>query len=175
MNTHAIATPSRILFATTPADGHTVPALPIARILVERGHDVRWYAGRKYADRIEAIGAEYVPMSDHDFSVVGLDDFFPERATLSGFAKLKFDMAVAFSRPARTHLADLTSVLREEPADLLVGDTGFIAGPMITELDGPPFAAFGISVIGFPSRDVPPFGSGLRPTASTSVRTATGC
>lgn len=46
-------------FATTPADGHTVPALPIVRALIERGHSVRWYAGRKYADRIQAIGVEH--------------------------------------------------------------------------------------------------------------------
>ena len=154
---------SRIIFATTPADGHTVPALPIARALIERGHSVRWYAGRKYADRIRAIGAAYLPMSDHDFSLVGLDDFFPQRPELSGLAKLKFDMAVAFSQPARTHLADLLAALEDEPADLIVGDTGLIAGPMLSELGGPPFAAFGISVVGFPSRDVPPFGLGLRP------------
>ncbi len=155
---------SRILFATTPADGHTVPALPIVRALVERGHTVRWYAGRKYADRIAAVGAEYAPMSDHDYSEVGLDAFFPRRQELSGVAKLKFDMTVAFSEPARTHLADLGALLAEEPADLVVGDTGMIAGPMLTELGGPPFAAFGISVVGFPSRDVPPFGLGLGPS-----------
>ena len=155
---------SRIIFATTPADGHTVPALPIVRALIERGHSVRWYAGRKYADRIHAVGAEYLPMSDHDYSIVGLDQFFPARVELSGLAKLKFDMAVAFTVPARTHLADLLAALEDEPADLVVGDTGLIAGPMLNELGGPPFAAFGISVVGFPSRDVPPFGLGLRPT-----------
>lgn len=164
MTTHHTA--SRIIFATTPADGHTVPALPIARALIERGHSVRWYAGSRYADRIRAIGAEYLPMSDHDFSLVGLDEYFPERATLSGVAKLKFDMTVGFSQPARTHLADLLAALAAEPADLIVGDTGFIAGPMLTELGGPPFAAFGVSVVGFPGRDVPPFGLGLRPTSS---------
>lgn len=105
-------------------------------------------------------------MSDHDYSVAGLDGFFPARAQLSGLAKLKFDMTVAFSQPARTHVADLSAALADEPADLIVGDTGLIAGPMITELGGPPFAALGISVIGFPSRDVPPFGLGLRPTSS---------
>ena len=157
---------SNILFATTPADGHTVPALPIARVLIERGHHVRWYAGRKYADRIRAIGAEFLPMSDHDFSLVGLDEFFPQRAELSGIAKLKFDMNVAFAEPTRTHLKDLQSVLEREPTDLIVGDTGMGAGPMLSELGGPPFAAFGISVVGFPSDDVPPFGLGLRPTTS---------
>jgi len=158
---------ANIIFATTPADGHTVPALPIARALIDRGHTVRWYAGRKYADRIRNAGAEYLPMSNHDYSLVGLDGYFPARAGLSGLAKLKFDMAVAFPEPARTHLADLLAALEHAPADLVVGDTGLIAGPMLTELGGPPFAAFGISVVGFPGRDVPPFGLGLKPTTST--------
>jgi MGT family glycosyltransferase len=166
MTIHTNHAAASIVFATTPADGHTVPALPIARALIERGHRIRWYAGRKYADRIRAIGAEYLPMSDHDFSLVGLDEYFPERAQLSGIAKLKFDMTDGFARPSRTHLADLRAALDREPADLIVGDTGMGAGPMLTELGGPPFVALGISVVGFPSDDVPPFGLGLRPTSS---------
>ena len=157
---------SRIVFATTPADGHTIPALPIVRSLVERGHSVRWYAGRKYADRIARVGAEYAPMSDHDYSVLGQDSFFPGRVALSGIAKLRYDLTATFSEPVRTHLADLLALLEAEPADLVVGDTGMIAGPMLRELGGPPFAAFGISVVGFPSRDVPPFGLGLGPPSS---------
>ena len=31
----------RFLFATTPLPGHVNPGLPIARALVERGHEVR--------------------------------------------------------------------------------------------------------------------------------------
>ena len=93
MNVNTNSTTSRIIFATTPADGHTVPALPIARTLIERGHTVRWYAGRKYADRIRAVGAEYLPMSDHDYSMVGLDEFFPARsqAVRSGQAEVRHD------------------------------------------------------------------------------------
>ncbi len=37
---------SAFRFATTPAAGHTLPGLPIARALIERGHAFRWYAGR---------------------------------------------------------------------------------------------------------------------------------
>lgn len=160
---------SRFLFATVPADGHTLPALPIARTLIERGHTVRWYAGAKYADRIAAIGARFAPMSDHDYSWTGLDAMFPERTELSGLAKLKFDMANGFSAPTRTHVRDIMALLEDEPADLLVGDTGLIAGSIVSELGAAPFAAFGVSVVGFPSRDLAPFGLGLGP-----ARTAVG-
>ena len=33
---------SRFLISTVPVAGHVNPGLPIARVLVERGHEVRW-------------------------------------------------------------------------------------------------------------------------------------
>jgi MGT family glycosyltransferase len=161
---------SHFLFATSPADGHTLPALPIASALIRRGHTVAWYAGAAYAERIRSIGANFRPMSAHDFSVVDIDDHFPGRRELSGPASLKFDLEFTFSEPTRTHLRDLLALLADESADLVVGDTGLIAGPMLTELGGPPFAAFGISVVGFPSRDLAPFGLGLEPSRSALGR-----
>ena len=50
-------TMSRFVFATMPLPGHTRPALPIARALVERSHSVRWLAGAAFAGQIEAVGA----------------------------------------------------------------------------------------------------------------------
>lgn len=154
---------TRFLFATIPAAGHTMPGLPIAQTLIRRGHDVRWYAGAAFADRIEAIGARFCPMSGDDLSVVGFDVAFPERRRHRGLRKLQFDMVHGFARPIRTYLPDLQALLAAEPADLMVGDTGFGAGSLMAELGGPPFVAFGISVVGFPSRDLPPFGFGLPP------------
>ncbi|MBF2066628.1 MAG: hypothetical protein IGS39_19730 [Calothrix sp. C42_A2020_038] len=34
---------ARFLIGTLPAVGHVNPALPIARKLIERGHEVWWY------------------------------------------------------------------------------------------------------------------------------------
>ncbi|MET0692290.1 MAG: glycosyltransferase [Propionibacteriaceae bacterium] len=154
---------SRFLFATMPAVGHTVPALPIAQALVERGHSVRWYAGVAFADQIAAVGATYCPMSADDYSVSSLDDYYPERREHRGLRKLQFDMVTGFAKPVPGQVADLRALLAEEPADVVVGDTGFLGGPLLQELGGPPFAAFGISVVGFPSRDLPPFGLGFAP------------
>ncbi len=154
---------TRFLFGTIPAAGHTMPALPIVLALVERGHDVRWYAGAAYADRIEAVGARFCPMSGEDSSLVGFDALYPGRQQHKGLRRLRFDMVHGFAAPIRTYLPDLQTLLEHEPADLVVGDTGFQAGALLAELGGPPFATFGISVVGFPSRDLPPFGFGLPP------------
>ena len=161
---------SRFLFATTPADGHTLPALPIARALIERGHSVRWYTGAKYAERIMALGADYAPMSDHDYSIGEFDDFFPDRAGLTGPATLKFDLAFTLAVPTRTHARDLLALLKAESADVVVGDSCLLAGPLVSELGGPPFAALGITVLAMPSRDLPPFGFGLGPARNPLSR-----
>jgi len=153
-----------------PAAGHTLPALPIAQTLVQRGHDVRWYAGAAFGDRIEEIGARFCPMSGDDLSLAGFDSFFPERRGYSGLRKLQFDMVHGFARPIRTYLPDLRALLAAEPADLLIADTGFQAAVLAAELGGPPVATFGISVVGFPSRDLPPFGFGLPPYRSVLSR-----
>ena len=102
-------------------------------------------------------------MSGEDSSVVGFDALYPDRRRYKGLRRLQFDMVHGFAAPIRTYLPDLQALIEQEPADLMVGDTGFQAGALLAELGGPPFASFGVSVVGFPSRDLPPFGFGLPP------------
>ena len=157
---------SHYLFATLPLAGHTLPALPIAAELIRRGHSIRWYTGAAFADRIVAVGATHHPMSAYDFSENDLDTFFPERLQHSGIGRLKFDLVAGFARPIATHLADLTSLLDQQPADVLVGDTGLLAGPILSDLGGPPLAVLAISVLNLPGNDHAPLGLGLPPTST---------
>jgi UDP:flavonoid glycosyltransferase YjiC (YdhE family) len=46
---------ARFLIATLPLTGHVGLGLPIARTLVSRGHDVRWYTGRRFRQDVEAL------------------------------------------------------------------------------------------------------------------------
>lgn len=155
---------SRFIFATQPITGHTVPALSIAKALIDRGHSVRWHTGAAFADRIAQTGAVYVPMSEYDYSVDGLDTMFPERLQHNGIGRLKYDLANVFPATLRGQLKDLQALLADEPADVLVGDMGLLAGPILQELGGPPFAAFGITVVTYPDPNLAPFGLGLPPT-----------
>jgi UDP:flavonoid glycosyltransferase YjiC (YdhE family) len=52
---------ARFLIATQPITGHVLPALPLARELVRRGRETRWYYGQKFGDAIVATGARFVP------------------------------------------------------------------------------------------------------------------
>ncbi|KJE25520.1 glycosyltransferase, MGT family [Frankia torreyi] len=158
---------ARFLFATTPGVGHTAPAYPVARTLVGRGHSVRWYAGSAFADAITATGATFHPLSEHhnDFSVLDLNERFPGHQKRTGLRKLQFEMVHGFALPLLGHVRDLRALLERESADVIVGDTAFIAAALIQELGGPAFAGFGITVLGFPSRELAPFGLGLAPSA----------
>lgn len=158
---------SQFLICTIPAAGHVNPGLPIARALIERGHEVRWYTGRSFRAAIERMGAQFVPMqaaidpADHS-----PDERFPERINLSGLAGFKFDLKHLFIDDAPDQVADLRRILRSFPAAVLLGDTGFLGTRLLHELGGPPWATYGITALTFGSRDTAPFGMGLPPAAS---------
>ena len=53
---------SRFLITTMPATGHVMPMLPLARELSARGHELHWYAGAEYRDRVLSVGASHHPI-----------------------------------------------------------------------------------------------------------------
>jgi UDP:flavonoid glycosyltransferase YjiC (YdhE family) len=53
---------SRFLIATMPVPGHVAPITPVARTLVERGHDIAWYGSKYHADSIVRSGASFRPI-----------------------------------------------------------------------------------------------------------------
>jgi UDP:flavonoid glycosyltransferase YjiC (YdhE family) len=155
---------SRILIATLPVVGHVAPILPLAAKLVERGHEVAWYTGKNFQSKIEATGARYLPM------VVGrdLDDLDKEatlagREKLKGIAQIKFDIKFGFIGPMPGHIEDIENILKTYPADVLVGDTAFSAGAIISKRNNLPWAIVNITVLSLPSVDAPPFGLGIMP------------
>jgi len=162
---------ARFLVATLPFTGHVTPGLPIARALVSRGHQVWWYTGKKFRSSIEATGARFVPMSaGHDYDDAELDTAFPGRSLLRGFAQLKFDLKHLFTDAAPGYIADLTTILREFPADALLNDIACVGVPLLSERNGMPYATFGVSVLTAASRDTAPFGLGLLPNSSSLGR-----
>jgi MGT family glycosyltransferase len=157
---------ARFLFATISATGHVNPGLPIARELVTRGHDVRWYTGREFQRAIEKTGARYVPMQRAlDPSHREIDEIFPERGSLKGIKLIQHDLKNFFLKPIPDQLHDLEEELAREPADVLVGDNCAGVTGVLGERTGLPWAIFGISAIFLTSRDTAPFGLGLGPVS----------
>jgi MGT family glycosyltransferase len=160
-----------ILICSTPAEGHVNPATPIARALVERGHDVRWYTGSEFRATVEATGAVFEPIVDAtDPSASSMDDRFPGRAGLEGLAGIKFDLKHLFLDEVPGQIRDLQRIMATTPIDVMLVDTGFSAALLLRELGGPPYATYGISFLPIPSRDLPPIGSGRLPSTSPLTR-----
>ncbi|HEX7153032.1 MAG TPA: nucleotide disphospho-sugar-binding domain-containing protein [Thermoanaerobaculia bacterium] len=157
-----------ILIATVPFTGHVHPGLPIARELVSRGHDVRWYTAAKYRQQIERTGARYVPLTHGlDVDDETLDSRFPERLQYKGLAQLKYDIRSIFIDMVPLALRDLEAELEREPADIILTDNAF-ATPALMKERRPElkWAVFGISVLTMSSIDTAPFGLSMMPDAS---------
>src|SRR3954468_7440816 len=162
---------ARLLIATMPITGHVQPAVPIARKLVMNGHDVRWYTGKRFQSRVEAVGARFVPMkAAYDFNDLKLNEAFPGRSRLKDFPQLKFDLQHIFGDAGTGQVSDLQEVLKEFPSDAILCDTGFAGARLLHELGGPPWAVFSISALTVSSRDTAPFGLGILPDRSAIGR-----
>jgi UDP:flavonoid glycosyltransferase YjiC (YdhE family) len=162
---------ARFLFCTGPFVGHITPGLPIARALVQRGHEVRWYTGHAFQARVEATGARFEPpVAALDFDDQNLEATFPGISALTGLAALKFGIMHLFLDTAAGQVADLWRILADFPADVLVSDTAFVGATLVEELGGPPRAVYGITPLTLASRDTAPFGMALPPPTSSLGR-----
>ena len=158
---------ARILIATTPAMGHISPLVPLAKALIGRGHDVRWYTATKYRARVEASGAQFVGYSRaRDFDDANIDEEFPGRARLRGLAQLKYDMKHVFIDAAPGQAADIREIVQSFPADVLMYDAAMVGGLLVHEQNGPASLAIGVLPMLMSSVDTAPFGLGLQPSTN---------
>jgi UDP:flavonoid glycosyltransferase YjiC (YdhE family) len=158
---------ARIILGTMPVPGHIAPFVPVARKLVERGHEVIWYGSTLFKDKIEATGVRFAPIkSTLDYGDSDYNRYWPERAQLKGLAQIKFDFKRLFVDAIEGQLADLREINRDFNADVIVGDPAFAAVKVMSDQDKIPYTVLNISVLGIPGRDVAPFGLGILPSYS---------
>ena len=158
---------ARFLIASQPISGHVLPAVPVVRTLVGRGHDVWWYVGRRFRAQAEVAGAHFAGYQHaYDYDDRNCDAAFPGCSTLTGLNKIRFDILKLFVEQAAKQHRDLTAILDQFPADVVLGDPSMLAALTVEETGGPPSAIYNVSCLGLPGRDVAPFGLGLLPSAS---------
>jgi UDP:flavonoid glycosyltransferase YjiC (YdhE family) len=162
---------ARFLLCTFPSDGHVNPALPVARTLVARGHEVMWYAGRRYQGAIEATGARFSPRvaawEPEDGRPAGhAPGATPER----GLKALKSALVRVFISDVPGQVADLRRILHTFPADVVLADPLVLGVGVLHELGGPRWATLGLLPLMLSSRDTAPFGTGLPPSWSPSAQ-----
>jgi len=172
-------TPRRFVLCATPAQGHAVPLLAIARRLVGDGHQVVFFTTEHYRDRVTATGARFVPLAPecdaHDLMVVNPDREAKARRGLRG---VKEDLRRIFLAPLPGQFSGLSEILSDFAADAIVADTMFLgAFPFALRPRSlrPAVVCIGVLPLAMTSRDTAPFGVALQPgtTALPRLRNAT--
>jgi MGT family glycosyltransferase len=158
---------ARFLIGTIPVPGHVSPAVPIVRELVNCGHEVCWYTGHAFQATVEATGARFAPIRSWlDYS--DLKDIpaslMEQREATGGVERLKFDLKNFFIEPAVGQVNDLSEILDEFPADILIADSMFLGVSWLAEQKQIPWAEFNSSALTLSSHDTAPFGLGLMPS-----------
>jgi UDP:flavonoid glycosyltransferase YjiC (YdhE family) len=158
----------KILFASFPGDGHFNPLTGLAVHLKTLGHDVRWYTGRKYEDKLKKLGIPFYPLKRAiDFSVGEPDQIFPERKNFkSQVAKLKFDIKHAFVLRGPEYYRDIEEIDKSFSFDIMIADNCFTGVPFVKQLLGKPVIAIGVVPLPETSKDLPPSGLGLTPSST---------
>lgn len=155
-----------VLICSIPAHGHVTPLLAVARAFVERGDNVRFLTGTRFAEKVAATGASHVPLPpDADYDESFLDQF-PERAKLKGIRAGAFDIEHVFARPAMPQYDTLMDIHSAAPADVVLVDPAFTGALILLghpPQSRPPVVLCGVVPILFNSVDTAPAGMGFAP------------
>lgn len=144
---------------------------PIASELVRRGHEVLWYTGAQYAEKIRATGAEYIAMQHgQDVTDESIARLVSERGQRKGVAGLQWDMVHLFIDHALGYRKDLEALLAARKVDVAISEPINFAGNLLAPSNLPKSVAIGVFPFAGSSRDTAPFGSGLLPNASALGR-----
>lgn len=155
---------ARILVATVPLTGHVQPMLLLVQTLVERGHEVTWYAASKFAPAIAKAGARHAPMrASIDWDDVDVEAALPVLRRKRGLSRVRAQLRAMFIDPMVEQLRDLEAIADAEKFDVIIADQAHLGAALLHETRGLPWAGLGISALVIPSIDTAPFGSALPP------------
>lgn len=162
---------TRFLVTAMPFTGHVRPMLAIARALVERGHDVRFYTGAAFADQVEASGASLVPWrAAPDFDENDLPATFPRLVGKKGFRQLMINVEDVFIRTTPAQVEDLHAEWERAPWDAIAGDEVSIGAAFFAESTGCPWGTVAVLPLNMPSAQGPPSGMGITPGRNPITR-----
>ena len=162
----------RFLLTAMPYTGHVAPLTAVARQLVERGHDVRFYTGSRFRARVEASGARLVPWHEApDFDEYDIQATFPRLVGKKGMRQLFVNVIDCFIGTAPAQVADLTAEWEREPWDVLAADEMSLGAVLFSERNRMPWATVAVLPLNLPGSAGPPSGMGLRPGTNPVTKT----
>ncbi|AVH54710.1 MULTISPECIES: glycosyltransferase [Streptomyces] len=163
---------AKIIVTATPFEGHVTPLAAIAADLTNRGHEVLFYTGARFEERVRKTGARFVPYpAEVDYA--DLAAAFPEREGLAPFNRMVFDIKHVLSDPVPVHDKRLQELLAEFPATVVISEPmsyGTLPTALRPRDQRPLMVNIGIAPPTFDSVDTAPFGPGLLPPTTGEER-----
>jgi UDP:flavonoid glycosyltransferase YjiC (YdhE family) len=155
----------KILFASMPFDGHFNPLTGLAVHLAQKGHDVRWYTGPRYAARLAELGIPHLAfVRAREVSSENLVELFPEYPKLGhGPKAIEFALTQIFFANLEAHFRDISALRAQFPFDAFVCDGALYAARLVAEKLGVPVHVINPAPALESSKDVPPPFFGLAP------------
>lgn len=162
---------ARFLLTAMPFTGHVTQMTTVARQLVARGHEVRFYTGARFRGRVEAIGATLVPWQQApDFDENDLPATFPRLVGKKGMRQLLVNMVDCFIATAPAQVADLSAEWDRSPWDALTADETSIGAVLFSERRGTPWATVSVLPLNLAGTAGPPSGMGIVPGSNPVTR-----
>jgi MGT family glycosyltransferase len=149
----------KVLAYTSPARGHLFPLVPTLDELARRGDNV---GVRTLSSQVEGMTARGFEASAIAPVIEGLehDDYLARTPAASMRRAIR-----TFAARAEHEVVDLRSAIAEHEPDALLIDCMTWGATAAAEVWGGPWAQWFPYPLPLPSKDVPPFGPGLRPAA----------
>lgn len=168
----------KILFASQAIDGHFNPMTGVAMRLKERGHDVAWYTGPVFTDKLRNLGIRLFPFRRAvEHRADNLHELYPERARLKGPRAIGFDGEKIFASNVSNFFEDVRELHQDFPFDVAVVDSSMFIHRLVSRLIGKPVVGF----VAIPNMEsdplVPPLFFGFKPPrnpAEKMVQAAAG-
>lgn len=155
---------SRYLAYTSPARGHLYPLTPVLDELRARGHGVTVLTLPGEIEMLRERGLDAHPI-DPRLASSEVGDH--KARTPLGAQR---ESVRTFAQRAAHELPDLRRAIEDGRPDALLVDVNSWGASALAEASGIPWAHFCPYPLPLPSRDVPPFGLGLRPARGRAGR-----
>lgn len=168
----------KILFASQAIDGHFNPMTGVAVCLKERGHEVAWYTGPVFSQKLRELDVPLMPFKRAiEHRADNLFELYPERAKLKGPRAIGFDGEKIFASNVSNFFEDIRELEQDFSFDVAVVDSSMFVHRLVSHLMGKPLVNF----VAIPNMEsdpqVPPLFFGFKPPRNAverSVQAAAG-
>jgi UDP:flavonoid glycosyltransferase YjiC (YdhE family) len=130
----------RVLFACLPAYGHFHPLGPLARALIERGHEVAFATGADYCERVRRFGFTALPAGATEAEMGAIASSIVTEAMQHGPENMPLHVFPNLFGRALTPrmLPDLLAHIRAWKPALIIHEPTTLAAPLAAAMTGVP-------------------------------------